>query len=230
MAIPDKVNRWRPIIAKEIGRGSFPFPQELILSLVSYESGGNAGIVNPQSGASGLLQVMPNTLDWYNSATGSAIPLAIMRSASSTAAVAQIRVGLWALGEFWRAAYKWIRDSEETVAVDELVRFGDAFYAAGPGRIKQMLGDRRRRWDTWTAIYPKSNITKHAVIVWDRTKEQAPQWNLEKIDDWVESGPSPIVSKNRMGGIILALLILAIASYALSFFDKKNRIPSEIPR
>lgn len=213
MALPPKVTRWLPIVKNEITAGKYPYAPELILALIWYESRGTAGAQNPKSGASGLMQVMPATLDWYNQQTGSSVLLDNLRSVAPSAAKEQIRVGLWVLGRFWRNAYKWIRSQRETVPVGDLVRFGDAFYAAGPGRVKSMAGSMSRSWDDWISKYPTSTITKHATNVWDRTAEQNPTWDLDAIDRWVDKSTELIAKKK--GGLIVGLIIIAVAVLVL---------------
>lgn len=224
MTIPASVTRWKSEIELELDAGKYPFPIELVYSLISYESNGVAGAKNEKSGASGLMQVMPGTLDWYNKQTYSAISLDTLRSSTRTAARAQIRVGLWVLGQFWKSAYKWLRESANEVPVTDLVHFADAFYAAGPGKVRE-LGEAlpARTWVNWQTKYPTSNITAHADRVWARTAEQNPRWDLDKIDAYVE-GRDALVAKTSAKGLIFGLIILFIAALALRWFegDKKH--------
>jgi hypothetical protein len=188
---------------------------------MSKESAGEAGAVNKQSGASGLIQVIPGTLAWYNKATKSNVPLSAMRSADPAAAAIQLRVGLWVLGRFWRSAYRWLqkRTGAADIPLDELVRWGDAFYAAGPGRVQE-LTDRLSpvTWSNWSAKHPTSNITRHANYVWDKTREQGPTWNLTAVDQWVrksaDSGESTIMPPQ--GGLLLGLLVMLVGWYLLA--------------
>lgn len=229
MALPKQVMRWQPVIDEEIARAGYPWPSELILSLISYESGGKPGAVNPSSGASGLTQVMPATLDWYNSATGSKIPLETLRASTNQAARLQIRTGMWVLGRFWKAAYKWIREQRDTVPLDDLVHFGDAFFAAGPGKVKKLAGNIPRTWKSWRGKHPTSNITKHADRVWARASDLKPAWNLTAVDRWIDKTPvkppddkPPLIAKKPESGLIIALLILLAASLIMQYMDKPH--------
>ena len=214
MALPPKVTRWLPTVKNEIKTGKYPFAPELILALIWYESRGTTGATNPKSGASGLMQVMPATLDWYNQQTGSSMTLDTLRNGAEKAARAQIRVGLWVLGRFWRSAYKWIREKSEVVPVGDLVRFGDAYYAGGPGRVRRMAGSMARSWDVWATKYPESTITKHAAQVWEQTNAQNPTWDLNAIDQWVEKGTTELIAKNKQG-LIIGLIIILVAVFVM---------------
>ena len=49
----------KKIVDAELTRGKYPFPPELIHALIKVESSWKPGVVNPKSGATGLMQVMP---------------------------------------------------------------------------------------------------------------------------------------------------------------------------
>lgn len=219
----NRVERWRPIAAAEINRGRYPFPVELILALTQYESGGNAGATNPKSGASGLIQVMPGTLKTYNRNSAQKVSLATMRSSTELAGRLQLRVGLWVLGRYWRSAFRWLSKHNQTteVPLHDLVVFGDGFYAAGPARVKDLARNLKpANWSTWSARYPKSNITQHGDRVWDLTDKHNPIWDLQSINNWVQRDDSsilPPVIQTNMGGFLIALVIMAAASL---YFEK----------
>ena len=217
--IAPNVKKWLPIVELEIKRNSYPFVSALVLSVIQRESQGTAGAVNPKSGASGLMQVMPATLRDYNK-HNPPISLETLRSNSIEAGRQQIKVGLWVLGRFWRNAYKWIREIRETVPLDELAKFGDAFFAAGPARIKGMAKNRRT-WAQWSNEYPDSIITVRGNAIWQQTAEQKPTWNLSAVDQWVEAG-SEAIQKNKQG-FAVDLIILAVASLALKYFQKGKK-------
>lgn len=220
------------MIEREIANGGYPFPPELILSLTYYESRGRAGAVNPTSKASGLIQVMPGTLDWYNSKNPNAqVSLATMRENTEDAGAAQIRVGLWVLGVFWKSAYKWIRKQRDNVPVGDLARFGDAFYAGGPGKVQRMAKNMQRTWAAWQGRYPNSTITKHADVVLQTTEEQSPTWSLDAVNRFVEgetdSGDSDDsgetitpVEPPAKKGLIIGLAVLAIAALLFKNWNK----------
>lgn len=186
-----------------------------------FESKGDPGAINETTGASGLIQVMPGTIKWYNEQTKSNVPLSVMRGKTPGDAAIQIRVGLWVLGRFWRSAYRWIQKKNESadVPLDELVRFGDSFYAAGPGRVQGMAKKIIPiTWASWAARYPGSNITRHGQGVWEKTKEQNPTWNLTAIDTWVRrpaDNEGTTVIQTERGGMLIGLLILLVGWYLI---------------
>jgi soluble lytic murein transglycosylase-like protein len=55
------VERWRPLVEVYFGREDV----DRVLCLMERESGGDPGAVNPSSGASGLMQVMPDWADVF---------------------------------------------------------------------------------------------------------------------------------------------------------------------
>ena len=65
-AIHQNTARWAPLVLTELQKQSLPLPVELILAVIDVESRGVTGLVNPKSGASGLMQVMPIALKHYN--------------------------------------------------------------------------------------------------------------------------------------------------------------------
>ncbi len=214
-SLNSNVARWAPLINSEIERGAYPFPPALILSIVDLESNGIPGAVNPKSGASGLMQIMPNTLKGYN-ANNPTIELSDLRSGKYPAE--QIRVGLWVLGRYWIQAYRYLQPRLGFVPVDQLTRVADLFYAAGPGRAIPMLNKLpSRTFEQFAARYPESNMTAHASRVWRVTNDQNPTWNLDAIEKYVSgsaidkkpiiAGPSPIA------GFAIAAMIIAAVFY-----------------
>lgn len=227
MSYRPKVERWRPKVLQELAHGGFPWAPELVLSLMQRESGGNPGVVNPTSGASGLMQVMPGTLRHYNAKTGANVPLSVLREKTAAAVPTQIKVGLWVLGTYWKSAFKWLNQENQgdDIPLDELARFSDSFYAAGPGRMKELTRRQPRplKWAEWERRHPSSDITKHANAIWAKTTENNPTWNLDSIDNWVRGSngvdpiipvdPDPVVQPKY--GFMIALIVLTIASYFL---------------
>jgi soluble lytic murein transglycosylase-like protein len=209
----------------ELARGNYPWAPELVLSLIQRESGGKVGAVNQSSGASGLMQVMPGTLNHYNAKTGAGVPLSELRAKTPTAAVKQIIVGLWVLGTYWKSAFKWLNQENqgENIPLDELARFSDSFYAAGPGRMKELTRRQPRplKWAEWERRHPTSDITRHANAIWSNTVANNPTWNLQDIDSYVRGGQQidPIIpvdpEPTQRQGFLVALIIIAVVSYYL---------------
>lgn len=225
MTFLPKVESLRPQVLVELAQGEYPWAPELVLSLIQRESGGKVGAVNQSSGASGLMQVMPNTLNHYNAKTGAGVPLSELRSKTPAAAVKQIRVGLWVLGTYWKSAFKWLNQENQgqNIPLDELLRFSDSFYAAGPGRMKELTRRQPRplKWAEWERRHPTSDITKHANAIWSNTVANNPTWNLQAIDSYVRGGQQidPIIpvdpEPTQRQGFMVALIIIAVVSYFL---------------
>jgi hypothetical protein len=203
------VLKWAPVIDAELARVNSPFPRDLILAVIDVESRGKAGLLNPKSGASGLMQVMPGTLDDYNQRHPSdPVSLAELRSSSVPAAVKQIRVGLSVLSHYWRGAYHYLSDRWSHVPIDELARVADLFYVAGPGNTR----DRLNMIDnpTWAAIqarFPKWNALPHPRNVFALLEGLT--WPTEQIAAWLDSPPSKFDPSPKQGLFISMLAILA---------------------
>jgi len=219
------VERWRPAIAAQIAKAAYPFPVELILALISYESGGTPGATNPKSGASGLMQVMPITLRSYNNATGANLTIEDLRGNTPESIAAQLRTGLWILAAYWRKAYQYIKAREPVVPVDDLATIADMFYAAGPGAIRPLLDQIPRAiFAIFAKRYPTHKAQIHASKVWQTATENKAPWNLPAIDKFVSEGEDQgedqqIEKKDPKSGFILALLVIAAAWL---FFHKKK--------
>jgi hypothetical protein len=139
MVIPTSVSRWEPIVRAELGSQSVPLPHELILAVIKVESSGKPGLVNNKSGASGLMQIMPTTLQDFNSRHGTNYTMADMQSESDSAARKQIQVGIGVLAHYWKRAFKYLSNRLSDVPIDELAHIADLFYTAGPGATMKKL-------------------------------------------------------------------------------------------
>lgn len=204
------VLKWAPVIDAELARVNSPFPRDLILAVIDVESRGKAGLLNKKSGASGLMQVMPGTLEDYNQRHPSdPVSLAELRSSSAAAAVKQIRVGLSVLSHYWRSAYDYLSGRWTHVPIDELARVADLFYVAGPGNTQ----DRLNMMDnpTWAAIqarFPKWNALPHPRNVFSLIEELI--WPTDQIAAWLDSDePSKLGPSPKQGLFISMLAILA---------------------
>ncbi len=236
MAFNPKVERWRSLVEQEIIRGSYPWAPEFVLALMQRESGGRTGVVNQNSGASGLLQVMQITLDTYNNNHRNAqVTMATLRATTESAAAQQIRVGLWTLGQYWRKAYKWLstENQSQDIPLDELAKFSDAFYHAGPAGMKRASRNLPRpvKWEDWARRNPQNVITIHADAIWANTVANNPVWNMDAVDRWVRGSggggggdddddiivtPVDPTTPARNWGPLIALAIFAVASYFMS--------------
>lgn len=204
------VTQWTPFVVSELNSQGVPLPKELILELIRIESGGHAGAVNPKSGASGLMQVMPITLTDYNQRHGTGYTLADMRGKTTPSAVKQLRVGLSTLAHYWRRAYKYLRTRMQSVPIDELAHVADLYYVAGPGATQKRLD--KLYHPTWSSIksaYPNWNALPHPQKVLEKPKP----WDLDAIGPWLESagnGLSKIVKDPKTGFALGILLLMAI--------------------
>ena len=177
------VERWRSLVESELERSGYPLPPEHVLAVMQRESSGKIGIVNPSSGASGLMQVMPIALKDYNKHNSPRYTMSDLRSKSQSAARIQIRVGMWILARFVRGAYRYLKKRLGTVALDDLIRIADFFYAAGPGNSRKRLDKiERPTYDAVKQRFPTWDRIKPAQLVWDRVEKWGGKWNLPKID------------------------------------------------
>ncbi len=198
-------DKWLAQIRTELERQSIPLPDALIAALIHVESRGIPGLANPKSGASGLMQIMPKTLEWYNQ-QNPFIPLGTLRSPSGS--TEQIRVGIWVLGRFWRSAYDYLRKRQSTIPVEQLAEIADLFYVAGPGASREHLDQvdsatlsaLEQRFPTWNALPHPRNVFSHGPFEWD----------LPAISKWLESAH---LSRRRAQkiGALAALLIFWLA-------------------
>lgn len=206
-----RVEKWRNLAQSEINTLGVPLPVEHLLAIMLRESGGSPGAVNPSSGASGLMQVMPIALRDYNQHHSHKYTMGQLRGKSASSAAIQIKVGLWILSRFVRSAYKYLKKRIGQVPLDDLIRVADTFYAAGPGNARKRLD--RLTTPTWEAIksaFPKWDRVHPAELVWTRANEGGASWDLPAIDRWLES--NLVVEKDKaMGGAMIGLLIIAIA-------------------
>jgi hypothetical protein len=207
------VIRWSPFVSSELDAQGVPLPTSLILAVIKVESNGKAGIVNPKSGASGLMQVMPGTLKDFNQRHGKNYPLSAMRSSLESDAKKQLEVGIAVLAHYWKRAYQYLKKRMEEVPVDELGHIADLFYAAGPGATKKRLD--KLSIPTWSAVkeaFPGWNALPHP----DKIFSVPHQWDTDKIGSWLESPPLKGIIKSPDPKIGFAFgVIILMAAYWL---------------
>lgn len=216
VAIHANTARWLPIVTKELAAQGLPFPPTLILAVMDVESRGIAGLVNPKSGASGLMQVMPGSLDWYNKSHAFKFTLSDMRSRDN--GPAQIRVGAWILGQFWRTAYAYLAKRMNPVPLEQLAPISDLMYAAGGQRIKDLLDKLPTpTFEAFCAAYPKSNAIPHPKRVYDRlsVSDLQPTLILNWIATSVKSSAPALEKKNWLTAAVLTAIIGFIVSQFL---------------
>lgn len=218
--VAERVKKFLPVVASELTRGGYPFPPALILSIIHNESRGHVGEVNPKSGASGLMQVMPIALRDYNQRNGQNLKMSDMKGKSDHAASLQIRVGIDLLGWFWKRAYGYLKPRIGSPTLDDLGQIAQLFYVAGPGGARKFLDNLEQ--PTFANVaekYPDWSGVQYVKRLWRMTGEQSPVWDMNAVDRWVsgETEPSkpPLIAKTPGNGFLIALMIMAVASFYL---------------
>lgn len=207
-----KVTRWEPAVTAELAAQGVPLPVQLILQLIHVESRGKPGLINSKSGASGLMQVMPGTLQDFNKRHGKTYTMADLQGESDTAARRQIEVGIAVLSHYWKSAYKYLRSRLEDVPIDELAHIADLFYVAGPGATMKRLD--KLNTPTWAAVqsvYPKWNALPHPQNVFE---QPIASWDLTSIGNWLE-GPIKKILKDPRAGFAVGVLLLILAYWLM---------------
>lgn len=209
--VAKSVIRWEPLVISELNSQGVPLPASLILAVINVESRGKPGLVNPKSGASGLMQVMPTTLQDFNSRHGKTYAMSDMRSEDDSSARKQIEVGIAVLAHYWKRAYKYLTDRLENVPVDELAHIADLFYAAGPGATMKRLDKLATpTWEAVKAAFPNWNAIPHPTKIF---KIDHP-WNVSKIGQWLE-GPLKKIVKDPRVGFAAGILVLMLAYWLM---------------
>lgn len=222
--ISDKTKKLVPFVEAELNRHEYPYPTSLVLAVIQVESAGNPGAVNPSSGASGLMQVMPGTLVEYNKHHERKISLESLRSSTKQGIMDQISVGLWVMGTYLRSAHNWLSQKMPKVGLEDLIKISDHFYAAGPAGTKRKIGDIVPTAKNISEKYPDWSPVRHAKKVWDFTIAENPIWDLNAINRWVtgqiipKPDDKPIDPEKNKHGFLIAMMIIAIAAY---FMERK---------
>lgn len=220
--VAQSILKWEPLVLSELASQGVPLPSSLILAVIKVESNGHAGVVNPKSGASGLMQVMPNTLVDFNKRHQKAYTISDLRSESDAGAKKQIEVGIAVLAHYWKRAYKYLKGRLGDVPIDELGHIADLFYAAGPGATMKKLD--KLSIPTWEAVkqaFPSWNALPHPTKIFSVPH----QWNLDKIGSWLEGPLKKIgggISKDPKAGFALGILVLMAAYYFMTLHDKRK--------
>lgn len=223
LLVAERVKKYLPIVSAEIEREGVPFPPALVLSVIHAESRGKAGEVNPNSGASGLMQIMPIALRDYNQRNETDLKMSAMKGTDDQSIVLQIRVGIDLLGWFWKRAYGYLKPRIGSPTLDDLAQIAQLFYVAGPTGARKFLdrleqptfAQAAQRFPDWSGIL-------YVKKVWRLTGEQSPVWDMDAVDRWVsgETVPEkpPLIAKTHKNGLLLAILVVAVAS---SYLKKK---------
>jgi len=204
------VERWRSFVNEELSKAGYPLPAELILALIHRESRGAVGSVNPKSGASGLMQVMPIALKDYNQNNTPKYTMDDLRAKTDSAARIQIRIGLWIMARFVKGAFKYLKGKLGDVALDDLIKTAHFFYTSGPRRAREKLDlvmrptfeEVKKRFPKWDRIAPAQGL-------WDFVGDEGGQWDIPAVDRWLESNIL-IEHKKTVSGAVIGLIALAL--------------------
>jgi hypothetical protein len=211
------VQRWEPAVIAELNSQGVPLPPSLILAVIKVESNGYPGIVNPKSGASGLMQVMPKTLQDFNARHGKNYTLSDLRSQSDSGARKQIEVGIAVLAHYWKRAYKYLTSRLDNVPVDELAHIADLFYAAGPGATMSRLDKLPSpTWEMIKEAFPKWNALPHPTKIFSSEHP----WDLTSIGTWLEGSPLKKIINDPRTGFALGILLLMVAYWLMKKGNK----------
>lgn len=228
MPISKGALKWRSAAAQILSQTGVPLPVELVLSIIDVESSGHSGAKNPKSGASGLMQVMPITLETYNQNHKQKFTIEDLRNPNNPAS--QLKTGIWVLALYWKKAYNYLSSVLPTVDTADLMKIADLYYSTGPGAIKPLL--KRLTSPTYqhfAAAYPNHGGLPHARKITDRVADSGAKFNLDAISDWLEGdklrqgGEQKEKNKTPMG----ALAALGILCLAWWYFKKKGGLDGD---
>lgn len=217
-AVHANTAKWQGVVIKELAGMGLPFPPGLVLAIIDVESNGVPGLVNATSGASGLMQVMPSALEWYNKSHALKFTMGDMRSKEN--GPAQIRVGTWLLGQFWRSAYAYLSKRLEVVPLEQLAKISDLMYAAGPGRIRKLMDKLpTATFEAFEAAYPKSNALPHPRRVYDRV--DLTTFSSDSILNWIQTSVQSSAPDEEKKNWLTAAVLTAIIGWVVSSLLKK---------
>lgn len=218
-----------PVIRAELENHKIPLPPEYIDALIGAESGGNVGQVNPSSGASGLMQIMPIALKEYNQRNKTNLKMSDMRGTDAASLKYQIRVGAYLLGMFWKGAYSYLHSRLSTVRMEDLAKIAQMFYVAGPNAAKKMLEPIEKPiYQNFLAANPDWKSRHYIDKIWKTAEKNGAAWDVPAIEAFVHGqiepagiSQQPLIASvvpntsDAKKSIALAILILAVAAYLL---------------
>ena len=125
------VERWRAIVNAEIAAINAPFSASVFLAHIQVESGGDQLAKNP-SGATGLTQVKPVALDFYNANHGTNYVIDDLFNPDLS-----IKVGVFILKHNWNKIANWF--APYLLQQTDLVKLGAVAYDMGWGALEKKL-------------------------------------------------------------------------------------------
>jgi len=189
-----------------------------VLVLIDRESRGRPA-AKSNVGALGLMQVMPISLREYNRHHAQKYSLDQLSSSPQV----QVRVGIWILGKYVRDVAAYLRRRLGNVALDDLIRIADLWYATGPGNARPRLDRIKPVWDVIASTYPNWDRVGPAQLVWSRANEEGASWDLPAINGWLETAITENKQKT-IGGAAIALVVVAIAWLYFSRKGKRDEV------
>lgn len=213
MPFSKRVEQWRPLVVQILSDYQIPFPDDLILAVIHVESRGYVGSVNPKSGASGLMQVMPITILDFNQRHQKNYTLVDMRGRDEISAKKQIEVGINTLAHYWRIAHKYLshRLGQSSIPIDDLSRIADLYYAAGPKPTEKRLDQLPiPSWSAMEKMFASWAAMPHPRRVFKTPKN----WNLSDIENWLDKknieSPIKLPPDPKIGFAVGVLILIAV--------------------
>lgn len=205
------VERWRTQVRYELDRQKVPLPEDLILSLISIESSGIPGLVNPRSNASGLGQIMPIALRQYNQ-YNPPIDWQTMRQKTSEASNAQIRVLVWTLAQYWVIMAK---SKAILGTVGDLARYADCAYTAGQKPVFARI--EKLPVPTWKNFFEKhfdwAPVKNHTIKVFKLFDDS--QLDEKSIISWLKTRSKTLLVKASIfsPGLIALFFLVFVSKF-----------------
>ena len=203
--------RWRPLVVAELERIGSTVPPELVLAAWWNESRGDPSQVN-SIGATGLGQVLPVALRFYNGATSNALSIADLRGTSSRAVALQARVSIYLYDHHARRVAGWMPADADP---RDLYMLGLLSYHQGWGAVRARLqglpdAGLPETWESVRAHYPTGWRTPGARM-WAHQQKNLEAWEeLQKSDPFRPPDvlpAKPLLRPPKQAIAVVALLL-----------------------
>lgn len=156
MTLAEHDRRWRAVAQAEIDRIGSDLPAALVLAVWWRESRGVPGIRNLDGGAaSGLGQLLPIAVDFYNQNHATSYTIADLRGTDERSIAIQVQTSIWLLRWNLSRAVQWLPDTDPR---DQYL-VALLSYAQGWRAVRERLNGLRRKgiplsWSSLRACYP----------------------------------------------------------------------------